>query len=283
MGLNASSDNYHLTREQDGKRVEETVDLLMPLYEHDILWMSCLDKDKEATSNGSTDERVRMTLQVADGEKEITCEDSPYTLTKKEPYSVISNITESLKEVVLSIFKGLNDQHQRAQLVSLATRGQQSPLFMPLIGQSGAWVAEGDRDLYLSWRGGSPPYAVCIREEGADKPLVKMSMLEETRVHIKSLPLITNKYKLEIEDARSQQLIRHFHVVTFDHMPVPPGQVFAEVTNTFEKQLRETLLAAWLSEQDPPMWSFEAYQRVVDIAPKFYPAELLRLRLEGKL
>ncbi|MGD9172418.1 MAG: hypothetical protein PVI97_20550, partial [Candidatus Thiodiazotropha sp.] len=90
--------------------------------------MSCLDKDKEATSNGSTDERVRMTLQVADGEKEITCEDSPYTLTKKEPYSVISNITESLKEVVLSIFKGLNDQHQRAQLVSLATRGQQSPL-----------------------------------------------------------------------------------------------------------------------------------------------------------
>jgi hypothetical protein len=283
VGLNAPNDRYQLTREKDGKRVKEMVDLLMPLYEHDILWMSCLDTTKETKSNGSTNERIHMALQVADGEKVITCEDSPYTLTKKEPYSVISNFTGSLKEAVLSIFRGLNDQHQSAQLITLAIRGQEGPLFMPLIGHSGARLAAGGRDLYLSWIGGSPPYALRISVEGAEKPLVEMSMLEETRAHIKSLPLKFNKYNLEIEDARNQRLTRHFQVVAFDNIPVPPGQAFTKAKSTLEKQLRETIIAAWLSEQDPPMWSLEAYQRVVDIAPRFYPAKLLRLRLEGRL
>lgn len=282
VGLNAPSDRYQLSREKDGKRVEEVVDLLMPLYEHDIVWMSCLDTAKEA-SNGSTDKWIRMTLQVADGEKVITCEDSPYTLTKKAPYSVLINFTGSLKEVVLSLFKGLNDQRQSAQLIALATRGQQGPLFMPLIGYSEARLAVGDRDLYLAWIGGFPPYTLRISAEGAEKPLVVMSMLEETRARIKNLPLQTNRYILEIKDTRNQQLTRHFQAVAFDHIPALPRQAFGEAKNTIDKQLRETIFAAWLSEQDPPMWSLEAYQRVAAIAHEFYPAELLRLRLEGKL
>lgn len=282
VGLNAPSDRYQLMREIGGERVEEKVDLLMPLYQYDIVWMSYFDTAKESSSS-STGERISMTLRVADGEKVITCEDSPYTLTKKAPYSVPSNFIGMLKESVLSIFKGLNDQYQSTQLISLATRGQQGPLFMPLIGYSGAGLAQGDRDLYLAWIGGFPPYTLRISVEGAEKPLVEMRMLDESRVHIKDLSLQTDNYVLEITDARNQQLTRHFQAVAHDRIPMLPYQELNVTKSPIDQQLLETIFVAWLSEQDPPMWSLEAYQRVVDIAPKFYPAELLRLRLEGKL
>jgi hypothetical protein len=279
--LSAPSDRYQLSREQDGMRVKKEVKLLMPLYEYDILWMSCIDTDKERSS-GSTYERIRMTIQVADGAKEITCEDSPYTLTKQEPCSVLSNFTGSLKETVLSLYKGLHDQYQ-TQLISLVVRGDQGSLFMPLIGQSGARLAAGVRDLNLSWIGGYPPYVLRINAEGAEKPLIELNLLKERRVHIKGLSLKADNYKLELKDARNQQLTRHFQAVALDQIPELKQQMFGEVRNPIDEKLRETIYAAWLSEQDPLMWSLEAYQRVVGIASNFYPAELLRLRLEGKL
>jgi hypothetical protein len=223
-----------------------------------------------------------MTIQVADGEKELTCEDSPYTLIKQAHYSVVSNFTGLIKEKVLSLFKGLHDQYQ-TQLISLIVRGDQGPLFMPLIGQSGARLVAGARDLNLPWIGGYPPYNLRISEQGAEKPLVELNLIKERRVNIKGLALKAGNYILELKDARNQQLSRRFQAVALDHIPELKQQVFGEVRNPLDKQLCDTIYAAWLSEQDPLKWSLEAYQRVVGIAPNFYPAELLRLRLEGKL
>jgi hypothetical protein len=282
VGLNATGDRYQLSREVGGRRKQMVVRLLMPLYERDILWVDCLETNKNRRSD-SINQRIRMTIQVADGEKVITCEDSPYTLIKKEPHSVVSNFTMSLKKTVLSLFNGLNNQYQSDQLISLATRGQETPLFMPLIGNSGAKLAVGDRDLYLVWNGGVPPYALSLIEEGEKKPVVEMNMLNESHANIKGLSLGIGIYTLQIEDANKKQLRRSFQTVALDRIPTHPGQAFVDVRSKAEKRLNDTVFAAWLSMQDPPMWSLEAYQRVVDIAPQFYPAELLRLRLEGKL
>jgi hypothetical protein len=279
--LSAPSDRYQLSREEQGRRVKKEVKLLMPLYEYDILWVSCTDNNKDRSS-ASPYERIRMTVQVSSGEKVLTCEDSPYALTKEAPYSLLSNFTGSLKEAVLSVYKGLHNQYQ-AQLISLVVRGEKGPLFMPLIGQTGARIAAGVRDLNLPWVGGYPPYVLRISEEGSEKPLIELNMLNERRVRIKELPLKVGSYVLELRDARSQKLTRHFQAVSLDRVPELDRQVFGEVRNKLDKKLRETLYAAWLSEQDQLMWSLEAYQRVVGIAPNFYPAELLHLRLEGKL
>jgi hypothetical protein len=279
--LSAPSDRYQLSREENGERVKKEVRLLMSLYENDILWMSCLDTDNER-SRGSTYERIRMTIRAAGGEKVITCEDSPYTLTKQAPYSVLSNFTGSLKDAVHSLYNGLHDQYQ-TQLISLVVRGDQGTLFMPLIGQSGTRLAAGVRDLSLSWIGGYPPYALRINVANTQKPLIELSMLKEARVHIKGLTLKADNYILELKDARNQQLTRRFQAVALDQIPKLPPQTFGEARNPIDAQLHETIYAAWLSEQNPLMWSLEAYQRVVGIAPNFYPAELLRLRLEGKL
>jgi hypothetical protein len=280
--LNASTDHYQLTREVGGKRVEQAIDVLMPLYENDVLWVSCQRKD-----NGEGEsEKIRMTLQLADGEKGLTCEDNPYTLKRQSPHSVFGNFAGFLQEVVHSLFEGLNDNYHRAQLTSLAVRPagreRDEPLFMSLIGRSGARLAAGVRDLHLAWSGGQAPYTIRIRAAGAAKPLVAMNGLQETHVHLQGVALQQGDYAFEIEDAR-ERLSRTLRAVPPSEIPALPRQAFSEAKSTAETQLQATVYAAWLSEQKPPLWSLEAYQHVIDIAPEFYPAKLLRLRLEGAL
>ncbi len=280
--LNAPSDRYLLMREEDGKRVEEKIDVLIPLYENDVLWIRGQRKPKDAAKDLESGE-ISVTLQLADGEKVLTSKDSPYRMERKPPLSVFSNFTGPLQDLIHSLFLGLNDDYHRAKLTSLAVRGHEGHLFMPLIGRSGALLAAGARDLHLAWRGGYPPYVLRIRSEKAEKPLAEMSGLHEAHVHLKGLALGPGDYVLEIKDTRGQHLTRNFQAVPPISLPPLPNQAFSEARSKAEIRLRETVYAAWLTEQDPVLWSLEAYQRMADIAPEFYPAELLRLRLEGEL
>lgn len=278
VNLNAPSDCYLLMREKHGKGDKIKVEVLTPLYEKDVLWVRCQRK-----AGGLESEETRITLQLADGVKVLTFKDGPYPLESKPPHSILRNFTGYLHDVINSLFAELNDNYHQAQLTSLAIRGHDGHLFMPLVGRCKALLAAGVRDLHLAWKGGCPPYALRIRAERTGKPLAEMSELQETHVHLKGLTLETVDYVLEIEDNSGQHLIRHIQAIPSSKLPKLPNQAFSETKSNSEIQLRETVYAAWLIKQDQVLWSLEAYQRVADIAPEFYPAELLRLRLEGNL
>jgi hypothetical protein len=280
VDLSDTSDHYLLVREEGGRKIVKQIDVLTPLYEKDVLWVSCQRKAEDQESKA-----ISITLQLAgtEGEKELTAKNSPYVLERKSPCSIFRNFTGYLQDVARSIFAGMNEDYHRAQLTSLAVRGHDGHLFMPLIGRSGALLEAGARDLHLAWKGGCPPYALRIRAERTEKPLAEMSDLQETHVHLKGMVLETVDYVLEIEDSRGQHLIRHFQAVPSSKLPELPNKAFSEAKSKSEIQLRETIYAAWLIKQDQVLWSMEAYQRVADIAPEFHPAELLRLRLEGNL
>jgi len=280
VNLNAPSDYYLLMREKHGERdrIPIKVEVLTPLYEKDVLWVRYQRKTESLES-----EEIRITLQLADGVKVLTFKDGPYPLESKPPHSILRNFTGYLHDVINSLFKGLNNNYHQAQLTSLAVRGHDGHLFMPLVGRCKALLAAGVRDLHLAWKGGRPPYALRIRAERTGKPLAEMSGLQEAHVHLKGLALETVDYVLEIEDNSGQHLIRHIQAVPSSKLPKLPNQAFSEAKSNSEIQLRETVYAAWLIKQDQVLWSLEAYQRVANIAPEFYPAELLRLRLEGNL
>ncbi len=263
-------------REKHGERHEIEIEVLTPLYEKDVLWVRRQRKDLES-------EEIRITLQLADGVKVLTFKDGPYPLEGKPPHSILRNFTEYLHDVIGSLFKGSNNNYHQAQLTSLAVRGHDGHLFMPLVGRCKALLAAGVRDLHLAWKGGCPPYDLRIRAERTRKPLAEIGDLQEAHVHLKGLALETVDYVLEIEDNSGQHLIRHIQAVPFSKLPKLPNQAFSEAKSNSEIQLRETVYAAWLIKQDQVLWSLEAYQRVANIAPEFYPAELLRLRLEGNL
>lgn len=276
VNLNAPSNCYLLKREKHKDPIK--VEVLTPLYEKDVLWVRCQHK-----AGGLEREEIRITLQLADGIKVLTFKDGPYPLESKPPHSILRNFTGYLHDVINSLFKGLNNNYHQAQLTSLAVRGHDGHLFMPLVGRCKAFLAAGVRDLHLAWKGGCPPYALRIRAERTGKPLAEMSDLQKAHVHLKGLALETVDYVLEIEDNSGQHLIRHIQAVPSSKLPKLPNQAFSEAKSNSEIQLRETVYAAWLIKQDQVLWSLEAYQRVADIAPEFYPAELLRLRLEGNL
>ena len=282
VGLNAPSDCYLLMREENGKRDKKTIEVLTPLYEKDVLWVKCQRKAGDQ-DEGLESEEIKITLQLADGVKVLTFKDGPYPLESKPPHSILRNFTGYLHDVIDSLFAESNKNYHQAQLTSLAVRGHDGHLFMPLVGRCKALLAAGVRDLHLAWKGGCPPYALRIRAERTGKPLAEMRGLQEAHVHLKGLALETVDYVLEIEDNSGQHLIRHIQAVPSSKLPKLPNQAFSEAKSNSEIQLRETVYAAWLIKQDQVLWSLEAYQRVADIAPEFYPAELLRLRLEGNL
>jgi len=94
---------------------------------------------------------------------------------------------------------------------------------------------------------------------------------------------VPGAYTLESEDASDQQLTRHLQAIPPTEIPALLQQVLSEARSKTEKQLRNTGYAAWLIKHDPLIRSLETYLRVAGISTEFYPAELLRLRLEGEL
>ena len=277
VDLNAPTGCYQLNR--DGKTVKE-IDVLMPLNENDKLSVICPCEEKGKAAKA---QETFITLQLASGEKVLTCKDGTYVLKKEQPLSLLGNIVDFHKEWISSWFKGLHNSYYHARLTSLAVRGHDGRLFTPLVGHTRVNLAAGMRDLHLAWSGGVSPYALRISNKKGVKPFVEMNGLKHGRVLLKGVTLDVGDYTLEIEDSRGQRLIRDFQTIPPEKVPRFPHQESSEMRSKTEKQLYETIYAAWLIEQDPLLWSLEAYQRVSKIASDFYPAELLRLRLEGDI
>ncbi len=276
VGLNAPSDHYHLIRKENGNIKEVEIDVFIALCENDEIRVNCRRDKKDGEEN-------RIIIQLSDGEKVLTCKTTPYTLAGKSPYYMLNNFGVYLSELVDFFFGGLNDSYHSASLAALSVRGCDGPLNMSMVGHSEAYLTAGIRNLYLAWSGGYPPYTLHILKGQSKDHLAKVEGLEETRAKINEVALEPGEYSMEIEDSCGQRVRRRFQAILPEKLPAPPFHESGVASSNVEKQLWETIYAAWLIEQDPILWSLEAYQRISADCSGFYPAELLRLRLEGKL
>jgi hypothetical protein len=263
--------------------------LLMPLYQGDRLVL------KHCDTNGP----LSVTIELAEGPKRLDCEtdesgkrwgrDTDFdlnSLSKKEPYSLIENLADSLLRSIGSILDDLHEERARTELVALAGRpvAPTSPrLFSAVLARSGSRVSTGHRELFLSWAGGTPPYSVRLSDTRKGGLVAQVAGLQQPRVNLGTMRLNETLYRVEISDAAGQRLARTIDAVAPSSLPRLPGAPAGRPAGARDRELLETLYAAWLLHQDRRGWSLEAYQRVVGSAPDNYPAQLLKGKLESSL
>jgi hypothetical protein len=265
--------NEHYTIKHHGR--DKPISLLMPLYEGDKLVLNCAASPAR-----------RVTLELNQGKKDVECRDSPYVLTKIESYNLFSNISDFVWSKIANLVNDLHEERSGAQLASLAGRpvAPTNPrLFSPVLGRSGSRMSAGNREFFLAWAGGKPPYAVRLTSVHTGRALAHSRRLREPRAHLRELRLDEGRYHVRISDADGQSLERSIDVVPASALPEHPLPTDEGVVGVRDTQLRDTIYAAWLLDQNRRLWSLEAYQRVAGLAHDNYPAQLLRQKLEGSL
>lgn len=279
QNLNAPLDRYRLERDDQSAQLGPGT----PLQENDVLWIKCTRHEGDANK-----EEIQITIQLANGAKVITCKQSPYRLTGTMPWGVTGQNPGDRTEDFVS---SLTQMHKKRYLAILALRGGTTPsesgtplpMLMPLIGRHGGRLAAGKRDLHLAWNGGGSPYSLQLRIPNGATPVAARHGLQEAKVNLTGLDLRPGSYELVVTDARGQVLIRRFEAVPSDSLPASPQATFVNQGDQRLRCLHETAYAYWLSAKDRGLWMLEAYQHVAGIASEFYPAELVRLKLEGEL
>lgn len=281
--LNAQTDHYKLKRNDQIYPVA----VATILEDKDVLSIECGRSDKESKT-----EEISITLQLAEGEKHLTCKDSPYKiksqyLTKENNAQIkIGNFLDWAGKVIATSLDSLQSKTYSAIVRGDNTHShsQQSlPLYMPIICRAGGRMETGRSDLHLAWIGGYPPFKLRLTEANGHRVLAEREEVEASSITLHRLDLLPDNYELVITDAKGRTMKRHFQVVVQESVPMPPHVDFTDIKDPPLARLRETAYAAWLSDQNRGVWTLEAYQRVADIAPVYYPAELMRRKLADGL
>ncbi len=202
----------------------------------------------------------------------ITHKDSPFTVQQKcKEIGLIDNAWLSLKGFIQYFVTIV----QEPPVHSYTKSDKQSPAIPMLEGTffSIPTLKAGTRALSISWFNGKSPYQVQITT--AEKKVLWQTQTTAQSVKTKKIHLkVDNFYRLIIK-AANHTTEREFEAVA--KLPDYPAPL---QDNTSPENMRRTLQAAWLVEQDRIKWSFEAYQQAFDIADNYGPARELRRALE---
>jgi hypothetical protein len=255
---------------RDGKKLD--VVSMMPLYEGDQLHI--LKAENKVLKN----KQNSVTLIFGDNQSEkVTFENSPYSIKKRDTMpTILANIAKE----TTSWFKSLYQRHLEAMTV--VTRKPEQPSFsIPMLTPSEPHqlVAAGERALHLSWKGGRGPYWVHVfSQHNPKEPFLTEHQIQTPHVQFEKRLLTPGYYRVIVISIHDgwHNAQAEFKVV---ELPTALQKTETEIqASTLPVEMKQTLLAAWLAQQDKGVWQFEAYQRVVGIARNYQPALLV---LEG--
>jgi hypothetical protein len=156
------------------------------------------------------------------------------------------------------------------------TRIRGGEIIVPLLDTRQVRVLAGERALRLAWQGGGPPYRLVIYRQGVIEPLVLRENIPEPRFG-ENFAFEPDVYSLELRDSRGLSWRKSIIVLPVEAVPAPPGMALEGLP----REMRETLLAAWLASQDEGAWTWEAYLRVTALPENYTPAAALRDALES--
>jgi len=130
----------------------------------------------------------------------------------------------------------------------------------------------GKRVLSLQWFNGKAPFHVQITT--VDKGVLWETETTAQSVKTGEIDLKAGEsYWLIITAANYANQPLEFEFEAVAALPDYPARLQDQ---SLPENLRRTLQAGWLAEQDRIQWSFEAYQQVSDIAEYYGPARALR-------
>jgi len=202
----------------------------------------------------------------------ITHKDSPFTVQQKcKEIGLIDNAWLSLKGFIQYLVTIVQEPP-----VHSYTKSDKKPPVIPMLKgtfSSIPTLKAGKRALSISWFNGKLPYQVQITT--AEKKLLWQTQTKAQSVKTEKIHLKANHFYWIIIKAANHTTEQEFEAVA--KLPDYPAPL---QDNTSPENMRRTLQAAWLAEQDRIKWSFEAYQQVFDIADNYGPARELRRALE---
>ena len=255
----APMSDFYVLRE--GKKLD--VVSMMPLYEGDQLHI--LKSENKQNS---------VTLIFGNNQLEkVTIENSPYSIKKRD---TALTIPANIAKDTTSWFKSLYQPELEAVTV-VSKKPEPQAFSIPLLAENKALLVAGERSLYLAWEGGKAPYWVQVFSEHNPKE----AFLIQHQVHARQVQfekkLFTPGYYRAIIisiDGGWHNTQADFKVVK--NLPTALQKTETEMqASTLPVETKQTLLAAWLAQQDKGVWQFEAYQRVAGIAKNYQPALLV--------
>ncbi len=158
--------------------------------------------------------------------------------------------------------------------------GTGAPLSLPVLGEPNAHLTAGTRTFSLFWHGGEKPYQVRVYQEGNETPLIEQQNLQDDHLQQAQVTLSEGTYTVEVRDGAGDTATGTFQVVSASMLPVLPPE-FGDLSqqSTLAPNIKDTLFALWLIEEHED-WEFEAYQLAAPLAGEYYPALLVRQRVE---
>ncbi len=204
----------------------------------------------------------------------ITHQDSPYRVQSKscDVIGLADNIWLAIKDfakyIVTIVPSGPSVD------VHLPKSEGESPA-MPILERTFFKIPTlkaGKRVLSLQWFNGKAPYQVQITT--ADRGVLWETETTAQSVKTGEIDLKAGeRYWLIVTAANHAQEPIELGFKAVARLPDYPARLQDQ---SLPENLRRTLQAGWLAEQDRIQWSFEAYQQVSDIAEHYGPARALR-------
>ncbi|MFK5969561.1 MAG: hypothetical protein QM487_05500 [Candidatus Marithrix sp.] len=204
---------------------------------------------------------IEIYLNGGEQSVQINQQNSPFKITQA------AKVTET--ELWLWMKQRFNDWQQLTKLY-LASEISQD-INMPLLSNTAESVVliAQNRDLYLQWQGGQPPYTIEIQKR-LDSISSKNSPI--TTVKMDKITYKANSsYRIQILDSKGKSFVGGFKTVEINQAPI--YKTIADSKLPIE--IIKTLQAIWLTKQDNGEWIFEAYQQIAPF-DSYKPAKLLQ-------
>jgi hypothetical protein len=186
-----------------------------------------------------------------------------------------------LGTLLLDLGNRLTTQQAKSMTkISTSSRGEEEPLAVPLL-QNRTSLLPGDvTTLFLSWRGGMPPYYVRVwTSQIESREAAAVHDIRSTRSTILlSHPLSPGFVHIEVIDHEGIRAKGTIEIVSVESQPaIQPSFAETDIPPALHTVLT---VDSWL-KHSPLQWSFYAYQTIAPIAESFEPARLLRDCLES--
>lgn len=126
----------------------------------------------------------------------------------------------------------------------------------PLLRAERSYLSEGDRALFLVWRGGKPPYRVALENRADGSLVTEKTGVWHCEVSLPSVPLAAGGYRIRIMDANGEAYVEdNLEVVPVGRRPVPPNDSGSASRTWLDE-------AQWLADTQNGAWRLEAVQHV---------------------
>ncbi|OQW92119.1 MAG: hypothetical protein BWK78_02645 [Thiotrichaceae bacterium IS1] len=159
-------------------------------------------------------------------------------------------------------------QHDEQLKVLIGRAGEsEKPRINVLKGDKQQLIA-GDRELFIAWQSGQPPFTVTMTAQGQPQSYPNLSQ-RQLRARATLTP---GTYRLSIQDARQQTTDYTFTVVN----PQPRPPLSQKLRDLSEDSMRLVVQTMCLAVQDKGVWKFEAMQQAAQQVDRYVPARVLR-------